>query len=268
MSYINQYIKDFVDRKYQIDVDTATKEQLKAIEEINVSDITMNSEVTTWDFSAFPNLKKIDCSYLFIKDLITTGCSELEYLRWEGVRGHDIHLDLSMNKKLKKVVGGQDGIIELDFSSNTLLEEISMSLSQSLRWVELSNCKDLKKLNLFGVLIPFVDLTALHNLEYVNISYMNQYKNKADEYGDGYPRPILFVNENFNESIIDDHTRQYSYYTYKLIKVSNHSKEQKFLNEVKAMKEKILSIPVDPKGVNVAILYYALMDKLNNLRKT
>ena len=70
---------------YQIDVDTASKEQLEAIEEINVSDITMNSEVTTWNFSEFPNLKKIDCSYLFIKDLITTGCTELEYLRWEYI---------------------------------------------------------------------------------------------------------------------------------------------------------------------------------------
>ena len=40
---------------------------------------------------------------------------------------------------------------------------------------------------------------------------------------------------------------------------------QKFLNEVKAMKEKILSIPVDRKGKYVAILHYALMDKLNNL---
>lgn len=265
MSNMNQYIKDFVERKYQIDVDTATKEQLETIEEINVSDITMNSEVTTWDFSAFPNLKKIDCSYLYIKNLITTGCGELEYLRWEGVRGSDIHLDLSTNKMLKKVVGGQDGIIELDFSSNPLLEEVSLSLSQSLRWIELSNCKDLKRLTLFGVLIPFVDLTALHNLEYVNISYMNQYRNMADEYGDGYPRPILFVNEDFNESIIDDHTRQYSYYTYKLIKVSKGSKEEKFLKEVKAMKEKILSIPVDRKGAHVAILHYALMDKLNSL---
>ena len=185
MNNMNQYIKNVVKRMYQIDVDTASKEQLEAIEEINVSDITMNSEVTTWNFSEFPNLKKIDCSYLFIKDLITTGCTELEYLRWEGVRGNDIHLDLSTNKKLKKVVGGQDG--------------------------------------------------------------------------------ILFVNEDFNESIIEDHTRQYSYYTYKLIKVSEGSKEQKFLNEVKAMKEKILSIPVDRKGKYVAILHYALMDKLNNL---
>ena len=236
MSNINQHIKDVVDRIYQIDVDTATKEQLEAIEEINVSDITMNSEITTWDFSAFPNLKKIDCSYLFIKDLITTGCSELEYLRWEGVRGNNIHLDLSTNKKLKKVIGGQDGIVELDFSPNHLLEEVSMSLSQSLRWIELSHCNNLKKLTLFGVLIPFVDLTALHNLEYVNISYMNQYRNMADEY-----------------------------YTYKLIKVSEGSKEQKFLNEVRAMKEKILSTPVDRKGEYVAILHYALMNKLNNL---
>ena len=95
MNNMNQYIKNVVKRMYQIDVDTASKEQLEAIEEINVSDITMNSEVTTWNFSEFPNLKKIDCSYLFIKDLITTGCTELEYLRWEGVRGNDIHLDLS-----------------------------------------------------------------------------------------------------------------------------------------------------------------------------
>lgn len=64
MNNMNQYIKNVVKRMYQIDVDTASKEQLEAIEEINVSDITMNSEVTTWNFSEFPNLKKIDCSYL------------------------------------------------------------------------------------------------------------------------------------------------------------------------------------------------------------
>lgn len=60
MNNMNQYIKNVVKRMYQIDVDTASKEQLEAIEEINVSDITMNSEVTTWNFSEFPNLKKID----------------------------------------------------------------------------------------------------------------------------------------------------------------------------------------------------------------
>lgn len=262
---MNQYIKDVVKREYQIDVDTASTEQMATIEDINVSDISMNSEITTWDFSSFPNLKKIDCSYLFIKELITSGCGELEYLRWEGVRGNNIHLDLSKNTKLKKIVGGQDGITELDFSSNPLLEEISLSLSQHLRWIELSTCKNLKKLTLFGVLIPFVDLTSLYNLEYVNISYMNQYRNMADEYGDGFPRPILFVNETFDENIIDDHTRQYSYYTYKLIKVSKGSKEEKFLNVVKGMKDKILSIPVDRRGANIAVLHYALMDKLNNL---
>ena len=42
-----------------------------------------------------------------------------------------------------------------------------------------------------GTLIPFVDLTGLHNLEYVNISYLNQYRNMADVYGNGYPRPII-----------------------------------------------------------------------------
>ena len=67
----------------------------------------------------------------------------------------------------------------------------------------------------------------------------------ADEYGEGYPRPILFVNEDFDETIIDEHTRQYSYYTYKLIRVAKGSKEEVFLDMVKDMKEIALSIPFD-----------------------
>lgn len=258
---MNDYIKNVVKDQYHIDVDSATQEQLDSVVEINVSDVSMNSEVTTWDFSAFRNLKKVDCSYLFIKELITSGCPNLEYLRWEGVRGCDINLDLSKNINLKTVRGGQDGIIELDFSCNPLLEEISLGLSQDLRWIELSKCKELKKLTLFGVLIPFVDLTALHKLEYVNISYMNQYRNMSGEYGDGYPRPILFVNEDFDEAIIDEHTRQNSYYTYKLIRVAKGSKEEAFLYMAKDMKDIALSIPFDRRGAYIATFHYALMDK-------
>lgn len=37
----------------------------------------------------------------------------------------------------------------------------------------------------------------------------------ADVYGNGYPRPIIFVDEDFDENIIDPQAHMYSYYTYK-----------------------------------------------------
>ena len=179
---MNQYIKTAIKNQYGIDIDTATKEEIDNIKEINVSDLTMDKDVSIWDFSLFHNLVKLDCSYLPISELITKNCPKLEYLRWEGVRGTKINMDIKQNSKLKKVRGGQDGIIELDFSNNILLEEIDISLSHYLRWLDISSCSNLKRITLFGVLIPFVDLTGLHNLEYVNISYLNQYRNMSDVY--------------------------------------------------------------------------------------
>lgn len=101
---------------------------------------------------------------------------------------------------------------------------------------------------MFGALIPFVDLTGLHNLALVNTSYLNQYRNMADVYGNGYPRPIIFVDEDFDENIIDPQAHMYSYYTYKLIMVAECSRESSYLYVLKNMKDEILYIPIDSRG--------------------
>lgn len=262
---MNRYIKNTVEKQYQIDLKSATKKEIDNIKEINVSDLTMDKDASIWDFSDFHNLVKLDCSYLPITELITKNCPNLEYLRWEGVRGAKINIDITKNCKLKKVRGGQDGIRELDFSNNILLEEIDISLSHYLRWLDISSCSNLKRITLFGVLIPFVDLTGLHNLEYVNISYLNQYRNMADVYGNGYPRPIIFVDEDFDENIIDPQTHMYSYYTYKLIRVAECSRESSFLYILKNMKDEILSIQSDSRGSAIAEFHYRLLEIYDNI---
>ena len=67
---MNRYIKKAVEERYQIDLDTATKEEIDNIKEINVSDLTMDKDSSIWDFSDFHNLVKLDCSYLPITELI------------------------------------------------------------------------------------------------------------------------------------------------------------------------------------------------------
>ncbi|WP_314673181.1 hypothetical protein [Segatella salivae] len=178
----------------------------------------MNQEYGEWDFSAFPNLKKIDCSYNPIELLNISSNKELEYVRFEGARGYIPHkIDFSGNPHLKRVRSGQAGVRELDFSTNVELEDLSVFQSSSFRWLDVSNCPNLKKIDIKGANIPFVDLTKCNKLESVNINYWNLYKNRCDEFGDGYPRPIVFVNDNFDESFINAETRSYSYYTYYLI---------------------------------------------------
>ena len=92
---MNRYIKNAVEKQYQIDIDTATKKEIDNIKEINVSDLTMDKDASIWDFLDFHNLVKLDCSYLPIIELITNNCPNLEYLRWEGVRGAKINIDIT-----------------------------------------------------------------------------------------------------------------------------------------------------------------------------
>lgn len=264
---MNKIIASYVMDTYGFDVNTASSEELSKVVEIIVSDKTMSHEHGEWDFSAFPNLKKIDCSYNPIDLLNVSANKELEYLRFEGARGYIPHkLDFSGNPHLKCVRAGQDGVKELDFSNNPELEDLSVFLSSSFRWLDISNCPNLKNINTQGANIPFVDLTNCHNLEKVNINYWNLYKNHCDDYGNGYPRPLVFVDNDFDENVINPETRSYSYYTYYLIKVAPGSVEERFLKKVLNMKDVILAIPEDRYGRGVAIMHYALLDIYNAMK--
>lgn len=130
----------------------------------------------------------------------------------------------------------------------------------------MSNCPNLKKIEIKGGNIPFVDLTKCNKLESVDINYWNLYKNRCDEFRDGYPRPIVFVNDNFDESVINAETRSYSYYTYYLIRVSKGSAEEEFLNKLLNMKNVILAIPEDRYGINVANMHYSLLDIYKSMK--
>lgn len=102
----------------------------------------------------------------------------MEYIRFEGARGNISHkIDFSGNPHLKTVRSGQDGVKELDFSSNIELEDLSVFLNSSFRWLDIDNCTNLRRINTQGANIPFVDLTHCHKLEKVNINYWNLYKN-------------------------------------------------------------------------------------------
>lgn len=265
---MNVYIKLDVKDRYGIDVDSCQVEDLWVVEEINVSDRTMDKAYGEWDFSKFPNLRKLDCSYNPIRKLDISKNQLLEQIRWEGARGTiDPSLDLSNNIHLKKIRGGQDGMIELDLTHNIELEELSIFLNSSMRWIDVSKCTNLRKIQLNGVNIPFVDLTNCNKLQEVDINYMNLYRNRDDEFGPGYPRPIVFVNQDFDESIIPANTRQYKYYTYYLVKVTPNSPEEKFLSKVKSMRDVIMSIPEDRYGKGVAAMHYALLEVYANIKK-
>lgn len=264
---MNEYIKSEVKSRYGIDVDSCQVEDLNIVEEINVSDKTMDQSKGEWDFSSFPNLRKIDCSYNPIRKLNISKNALLEQIRWEGARGTiDPTLDLSKNVHLKKIRGGQDGMVELDLTHNVELEELSIFLNSSMRWINITHCANLKKIKLNGVNIPIVDLTECKMLQEVDINYMNLYRNRDDEFGPGYPRPIIFVNDEFDESIIPVNTRQYKYYTYYLVRVTPDSPEEKFLNKVRTMKDILLSIPEDRYGRGVAAMHYALLEIYANIK--
>ena len=264
---MNSIIKDYVQETYGFDLNNASKEDLAKVTEINVSGKTMNHENGKWDFSPFPNLKEIDCSYNPIDFLNISSNKELEVIRFEGARGGIPHkMDFSGNPHLKEVISGQDGVKELDFSNNNELESLKVFLNSSLRWINLDNCPLLTNIFLRGANIPFVDLTHCPNLQSVSIDYYNLYSRKYDEYGPGYPRPIVFVKGDFDENIISENVRREKYFTYYLIKVNEGSIEEQFLKKVKEMKETILSIPEDIYGRGVAYMHYELLDLYESLK--
>lgn len=257
---MNKFIKSAVQAKYNFDVDNCSEDDFLKVEEIIVSDVTMSDEYGEWNFSAFPNIKKIDCSFNPIKQLNISNNSLLEDIRWEGVRGNIGQLDFSLNPHLKKVKGGQDGLVELDLSFNPEIETIEIFLNSHLRWLNIDECINLRRIDLIGANIPFVDLTHCPNLEYVNINYLNLYKQRKDEYGTGYPRPFIFVSPDFDERVIPKDVSQLSDYAYILIHTIPHSKEEAILNILKDKKDDIISIPYDRYGKNVAIKHYEILE--------
>ena len=99
---MNKYIVKAVENKYGFNPQSASIEDLKKVEEIIASDVTGISNSVEWDFSAFPNLRKIDCSFNGIEKLDVSHNPLLEEIRWEGVRGELQTIDFSKNRKLKK----------------------------------------------------------------------------------------------------------------------------------------------------------------------
>lgn len=93
---------------------------------------------------------------------------------------------------------------------------------------------------------------------------MNQYARKRDEYGPGYPRPILFVRPEFDESVIPRNVRNSKNYAYLLVRTENDSHEEKVLSELKADKQRIIDIPADNYGENIANEHYHILSMLEN----
>ena len=266
----NKFIVNYVNQHYGFNCLDCSPEQLESVEKIEISDVTPPGgpdSDTFWDFSIFPNLKKIVCTYNYIAGIDISKNKFLEEINWSGVRGNlKRNLDFSGNPNLKKVVGGQDGLTALDLSNNPQIEEIVMSLNSQLRYINLTNCTKLKRISLFGVNIPFVDLTNCRELEECDINYWNLYKNKCDVFGDGYPRPILFVSPEFDEKIIPSETRQYSYYTYYLVRTAPNSVESELLDYLKANISLIIATSDNTNGAAVAKLHYDILEKLEDMR--
>lgn len=260
---MNKYIVEAVENEYGFDPKSSSAEELQRVEEIIASDVTGISDTAEWDFSSFPNLKRIDCSFNGITELNVCNNPLLEDIRWEGVRGRTLYtIDFSNNKSLRKIRGGQDGMVELDLSANSELESVEIWLNHYLRWLNLDNCRSLKRIDLTGVIIPFVDLTHCNNLTYVNINYLNQYARKRDEYGPGYPRPIIFVAPEFDESVIPRDVRYNKNYAYILVRTNADSNEEKVLLELKADKQHILDIYPDNYGEYIAKEHYRILSML------
>lgn len=264
---MNEYIAKAVEVKYGFNPYNASTKDLDRVEEIIASDVTGISNSVEWDFSAFPNLRKIDCSFNGITKLNVCNNLLLEEIRWEGVRGVLTTIDLSKNKHLRRIRGGQDGMVELDLSNNTEIEEIEIWLNRHMRWINLDNCINLKRIIMAGVNIPFVDLTHCNNLEVVDINYMNLYARKQGEYGPGFPRPIIFVQRDFNEEIIPQAARNDKYFKYYLVKTASDSLEKTILLDLKANKQRFLNIYADRYGEGVAFEHYHILSKLQESKK-
>lgn len=266
-----KYIKNSIENEYGFNVDHCTNEDLQKVTEINTSGVTgvdKTQESYVWDYSKFPILKKINCSYNYIDTINVLHNTFLEEINWQGIRGDLSNpIDLSGNINLKKIIAGQDGLVELDLSNNTKLEEINIYLNTSFRWINLDNCSNLKIIKLRGVNIPFVDLTHCPNIEYCDIHYMNLYRYSNNEYGYGYPRPLVFVQNEFDEQNIPANTRNQSDYAYYLIRTKPHSPESRFLDFLKSKKNDFISIAPDMYGIEVAKMHYKLLDILETFRK-
>ena len=269
---MNKYIASYVQSEYGIDINNCSNEDLLKVTNIDCEDVTSANlfgkrERCDWDFSLFPNLRRINCRYNHIDSFNVTQNLLLEEINWQGVRGRLKHpIDISNNHHLKKVYAGQDELAELDLSENKELEELYMIISSSMRWINLDHCENLKVIRLAGVNIPFVDLTNCPKIELCDIHYMNLYINQRGEFGPGYPRPIIFVREDFDENVIPYATRREPNFRYLLIRVSPNSVEQSFLESLKSRKEEFTSIWADNRGTGVALKHYKLLEELDSLR--
>jgi hypothetical protein len=276
---MDKKLSSWIREYYQIDPENCSNEEIKKVTEIhcnskwiasieglekfihiemlNISD----NQLTAFDFSPFKNLIKIDCSLNPLTRINLLENTILEEICYYGLRGNFIKkIDFSGNPNLKKIIGGQDGIIEIDLCKNEEIEEVIVSLSSDLRDINLSNCRKLKKIKLMGVTIPYVDLTNNNELNHVQINYLNTYQSHKDYYGPGFPRPFIFVNEKFSEDVIYAEDRKYKNFNYVLVITKNGSKEQRVLNHLKNIKSQILEIPNDATRRNIAKFHYEIKE--------
>ena len=263
-SGLKKYLKD----SYGFDEsDCLSQEQLESVTKLELRDYY----VSELDLTVFPNLKILDISYNPVEIINWGNPSKIEELSWWGVKMDKIGVDLSIFPALKKFRPGQDNLTVLDLSNNTKLEEIFFSMSHSLKNLILPKSNHIKRINMQGVLIPFVDLTECNCLEYVNISYWNTFRRRDDVYGDGYPRPFIFVNENFDIEVMDSNARQYDYYSYILIKVINTpgSLGQAILKKFNGglVQYQISQMYSDHYGADLARLHYKLRDYIREIKE-
>ena len=245
------------------DLTDCSKEELDAVTELRACNGTLQRDEVYWDFSPFPNLKKLDFDGSHITELNLTNNSKLEEIEWTALNQLKT-IDLSGNPELRSYNAAQDHIKCLDFSNNPKLEKLSVFLSSSLKWLNLDNCHNLKHIFLKGTLIPIIDITSCHQLESLNAHYWNTYQNKYDYYGPGFPRPIIFAPSDFNEDIIPGDIRRISYYTYYLVRTAPDSKEYKYLQQLKENKERFLNIR-DDNFHGLGRIFYEIKDELDSL---
>ena len=158
-------LQEYIKQNYGIDLDEATTmSELDIVTTLNLRDCY----ISHLDLSKFRNVKILDISYNPIKEIKWGDTSKIEEFSWWGVRMNELDFNLENFPSLKIVRPGQDNLTALDFSNNPQIEEILFSTSHSLKNLILpQNCK-LRRINMQGVLIPFVDLTCCNNLEYVS----------------------------------------------------------------------------------------------------